>query len=98
MDLETYSVTGALQSLIGLDFVVEFLDHVENGSEPARVRVLGRLTAVTEDSLTLRAWECSTGEHHEWCIVRSTIQKMRHLFEFEMQDSPHGENGDDNEK
>jgi hypothetical protein len=61
---------------------IEFLDHVENGSVPARFTVYGRLSKITKRALCVDCWCYSNrkimydSNVNRFTIVRSAITKI----------------------
>jgi hypothetical protein len=65
---------------------VEFLDHVEDASEPYLFKVWGRIDKINKDSYSILSWaHAAPGDgsdpHNEkrFTIVTSTIKKLTHL-------------------
>jgi len=61
---------------------VEFLDHVEGGSEPIRCVVYGRLARIAPDVLVIDSWEYADARkpHDDnetrFTIVRAAISRV----------------------
>lgn len=65
---------------IGQPFVVEFLDHVENGKEPAPTRAYGELVEFNRRKVVITAWfypgDPKSDNTTVYAIARSTITSM----------------------
>ena len=72
---------------VGQLVAVEFMDHVEDGSEPMACTVYGRVAKVHKDFVTVDCW-CYTNIETEYdsnvkryTILRSTVVTMKELKE-----------------
>jgi len=62
---------------------VVFLDHVEDGDEPIKFEVFGRVIKKDRTSINVGSWLYIQGDNiiddpniKSWCIVNSTIQSI----------------------
>ena len=62
-----------------------FLDHVEDGTDPIKFTVWGRLEKITRTKLVIASWAYEDGEAREdgnekrWTIVRSAVCSLHKL-------------------
>ena len=71
----------------GMIVAVEFMDHVESGSNPVKFTVYGRLSRITKIALCVDCW-CYTNKKisydrnvTRYTIVRGAILKISELRE-----------------
>lgn len=65
----------------------EFLDHVEDGGDPIRFRVWGRVAVVKREHYEILSWtyadeKSEAGDHNEkrWTIVRAAVVRITKLI------------------
>lgn len=78
-----------MRLLTGKLVCIEFYDHVENGSSPARFTVCGRIAKISKLALCIDTWFYSNSKTpydsnvNRFTIVRSAINKITFLKKVE---------------